>query len=89
LIGAEIKGLKVEKVLIENSSMWSREFYVGVIVSNSHKIKGPVLIFSSEGGSSIEEVSARNPERIGKLNVDYLKGGGAERGGGVDQPGLF
>jgi succinyl-CoA synthetase beta subunit len=49
---------------------------VGVIVSNSHKIKGPVLIFSSEGGSSIEEVSARHPERIGRLNVDYLMGVG-------------
>lgn len=76
LIGAEIKGLKVEKVLIEEQLDVEREFYVGVIVSNSHKIKGPVLIFSSEGGSSIEEVSARNPERIGKLNVDYLKGVG-------------
>jgi succinyl-CoA synthetase beta subunit len=76
LIGAEIKGLKVEKVLIEEQLEVEREFYVGVIVSNSHKIKGPVLIFSSEGGSSIEEVSARNPERIGRLNVDYLKGVG-------------
>ncbi len=76
LIGAEIKGLKVEKVLIEEQLEVEREFYVGVIVSNSHKIKGPVLIFSSEGGSSIEEVSARNPERIGRLNVDYLMGVG-------------
>jgi succinyl-CoA synthetase beta subunit len=74
LIGAEIKGLKVEKVLVEEQIEVDREFYVGVIVSNSHKIKGPVLIFSSEGGSSIEEVSARNPERIGRLNVDYLAG---------------
>jgi succinyl-CoA synthetase beta subunit len=80
LIGAEIKGLKVEKVLIEEQLEVEREFYVGVIVSNSHKIKGPVLIFSSEGGSSIEEVSARNPERIGRLNVDYLKGVGPKEG---------
>jgi succinyl-CoA synthetase beta subunit len=76
LIGAEVKGLKVEKVLIEERLDVEREFYVGVIVSNSHKIKGPVLVFSSEGGSSIEEVSARNPERIGRFNVDYLEGVG-------------
>jgi len=76
LLGAEIKGLKVEKVLVEEQLEVEREFYVGVIVSNSHKIKGPVLIFSSEGGSCIEEVSARNPERIGRLNVDYLTGVG-------------
>jgi succinyl-CoA synthetase beta subunit len=74
LLGAEIKGLKVEKVLIEEQLDVAREFYVGVIVSNSYKIKGPVMIFSSEGGSSIEEVAGRNPERIGNLTVDYLKG---------------
>jgi succinyl-CoA synthetase beta subunit len=78
LLGAEIKGLKVEKVLIEEQLDVAREFYVGVIVSNSYKIKGPVMIFSSEGGSSIEEVSGRNPERIGNLTVDYLKGVGLE-----------
>jgi len=78
LLGAEIKGLKVEKVLIEEQLDVAREFYVGVIVSNSYKIKGPVMIFSSEGGSSIEEVSGRNPERIGRLTVDYLKGVGLE-----------
>jgi succinyl-CoA synthetase beta subunit len=83
LIGAEIKGLKVEKVLIEEQLEVEREFYVGVIVSNSHKIKGPVLIFSSEGGSSIEEVSARNPERIGRLNVDYLTGVGPKEAGAL------
>ena len=78
LLGAEIKGLKVEKVLIEEQIEVAREFYVGVIVSNSYKIKGPVMIFSSEGGSSIEEVAGRNPERIGSLTVDYLKGVGLE-----------
>jgi succinyl-CoA synthetase beta subunit len=78
LLGAEIKGLKVEKVLIEEQLDVAREFYVGVIVSNSYKIKGPVMIFSSEGGSSIEEVAGRNPERIGSLTVDYLKGVGLE-----------
>jgi succinyl-CoA synthetase beta subunit len=78
LLGAEIKGLKVEKVLIEEQLDVAREFYVGVIVSNSYKIKGPVMIFSSEGGSSVEEVAGRNPERIGSLTVDYLKGVGLE-----------
>ncbi|MBW1956509.1 MAG: acetate--CoA ligase family protein [Deltaproteobacteria bacterium] len=74
LLGAEIKGLKVEWVLVEERLAVDKEFYAGVIVSNSYKIKGPVLIFSSEGGSSIEEVAGRNPERIGRLNVNYLQG---------------
>jgi succinyl-CoA synthetase beta subunit len=74
LIGSEIKGLKVEKILVEEQLEVERELYGGIIVSSSYKVKGPVLIFSSEGGSSIEEVSARNPERIASLDVDYIKG---------------
>ncbi|MCU0661160.1 MAG: acetate--CoA ligase family protein [Myxococcota bacterium] len=74
LLGKTIKGLVVEKLLVEEQLDAERELYIGVIVSNSHKIKGPVLLFSSEGGSSIEEVSKRNPERIASLEVDYLKG---------------
>ena len=74
LLGHEVKGLKVEKVLVEEQLEVERELYAGVIVSNSNKVKGPVCIFSSEGGSSIEEVAKRNPERISRLNVDYLKG---------------
>ena len=78
LIGSEIKGLTIEKVLVEEQLDVEKEFYAGVIVSNSYKVKGPVLIVSSEGGSSIEEVSQRNPERIAHLNVDYLQGVGSE-----------
>jgi succinyl-CoA synthetase beta subunit len=74
LIGQEIKGLKVEKVLVEEQLEVDRELYAGVIVSNSYKVKGPVFIFSSEGGTSIEEVSERSPERISRLDVDFLKG---------------
>ena len=76
LIGGDIKGLTVEKVLVEEQLEVDRELYVGVIVSNSYKVKGPILILSTEGGSSIEEVSQRNPERIARLNVDYLQGVG-------------
>jgi len=74
LLGSTIKGLKVERVLVEETIPAARELYVGVMVSNSHKIKGPVLVLCSEGGSSVEEVGQRNPERIGRLAVDYLKG---------------
>jgi succinyl-CoA synthetase beta subunit len=78
LIGSEVKGLRVEKVLVEEQLEVEGEFYVGVTVSNSYKVKGPVLILSTEGGTSIEEVAARNPERIARGNVDYLEGVGPQ-----------
>ena len=74
LIGSTMKGLPVEKVLVEEKISIDREFYVGVIVSNSYKVKGPVLIFSTEGGVGVEEVAARNPEKVATLTVDYLQG---------------
>jgi len=78
LIGSEIRGQKVVSVLVEEQLDVDRELYMGVIVSNSYRIKGPILIFSSEGGSSIEDVAGRNPERVGQLNVDCLKGVGLD-----------
>ena len=78
LIGGTLKGLPVERVLVEEKISIDREFYVGVIVSNSYKVKGPVLIFSTEGGVGVEEVAARNPEKVATLAVDYLRGVGPE-----------
>jgi len=78
LFGSTIKGLPVEKLLVEEKLSIEREFYIGIIVSNSYKVKGPVVIFSTEGGVGIEEVAARNPEKVATLAVDYLRGVGSE-----------
>jgi succinyl-CoA synthetase beta subunit len=74
LIGSTVKGLPVDKVLVEERLDIEREFYAGIIVSNSYRVKGPVLIFSVEGGVGVEEVAARSPEKVATFNVDYLKG---------------
>lgn len=74
MLRSSIKGLSVEKVLIEERLDIERELYIGIIVNNSYKIKGPVLIFSIEGGVGVEEVAARSPEKIATLNINYLKG---------------
>ena len=74
LIGKEIKGLKVEKVLVEERLAIDREFYAGIIVNDSYKVKGPVLMFSTKGGVDIEEIAAELPEKVASLNVDILSG---------------
>ncbi|MGQ9653902.1 MAG: ATP-grasp domain-containing protein, partial [Thermodesulfobacteriota bacterium] len=74
LLGCQIKGLQVSKVLVEEQLNVEREFFCGVTVSNSHRIKGPLLIFGAEGGTSVEEVARRNPERVATLQVEYLAG---------------
>jgi len=74
ILNSEIKGLSVEKVLVEERLDVEKEFYIGVIVDNSYKVKAPVLVFCTEGGVDVEEVASRNPERIAKMVVDYLRG---------------
>ena len=74
LIGTEIKGFKVERVLVEEKLHINKEFYIGVIVDDSYKVKGPVVMFSTEGGVDIEEVVAKFPEKISSMNVDIFRG---------------
>ena len=74
LLAGEFGGFKVEKVLVEERVRVEREFYLGVIVNYSYKVKGPTLLFSLEGGAGIEEVAERRPEAVVRMDVDYLEG---------------
>ena len=74
LLGKEIKELKVEKVLVEEKLPIAKEFYAGVIVNDSYRVKGPVLMFSTQGGVDIEEVANKFPEKVASTNIDVLDG---------------
>jgi len=68
ILGMQIKGLTVEKVLITPAEDIASESYVGVIVDRASK--APVFMVSREGGVDIEEVAARDPKAIRRLVVD-------------------
>ncbi len=70
LLGKEIKGLEVQKVLVEEKLAIEDEFYAGVIVNDSYKVKGPTLMFSTKGGTGIEEIATQFPEQTISMNVD-------------------
>jgi len=74
MLGKDIKGQKVEKVLVEEKLDIAREFYASVIVNDSYKVKGPVIMFSTRGGTGIEEIAAQFPETITSQNIDILSG---------------
>jgi succinyl-CoA synthetase beta subunit len=71
LLGAEIKNLTVERVLVEEKLDIDREFYAGVIINASREVRAPVVMFSTEGGVEIEEVPS---QKIAQMNVDVLRG---------------
>jgi succinyl-CoA synthetase beta subunit len=61
-------GKMVNVLLVEEGLAIARELYLGVVVDRG--LGGPVLIMSSEGGTEIEEVAARAPEKILREPVD-------------------
>lgn len=71
LLGAKIKGLTVEKVLVEEKLDIEREFYAGVIVNDHREVRAPVLMFSTAGGMDIESVPE---DQIATMNVDVIRG---------------
>ena len=72
IIGMEIGGHVVEKVLVEAKSDIAREFYAAIL--NDPETKGPVVMFSTEGGMDIEEIAAETPEKLRKAPVDVRHG---------------
>jgi succinyl-CoA synthetase beta subunit len=72
IIGMEIDGHKVEKVLIEEQMPIERELYAAVL--NDPASQGPLVIFSTAGGMDIEEVAASAPDRLRRKPVDIRRG---------------
>ena len=72
ILGLEIKGLTVKKVLITPAEEILSEAYVGIILDRG--TQRPVIMVSAAGGIDIEEVAAKTPEKIHKLAVDPVVG---------------
>ncbi|MFV0593179.1 MAG: ADP-forming succinate--CoA ligase subunit beta [Draconibacterium sp.] len=72
ILGMDIKGITVEKVLVADAVDIEKEFYVGLI--NDRNAKAVTLMASSEGGVEIEEVAKTNPEKIIKMPIDPTMG---------------
>ena len=71
ILGMDIKGLTVKQVLVEEQLAIKQEFYAGLIINSAQEVRGPVLMFSPEGGMDIESVPE---DKIATLNVDVIKG---------------
>lgn len=72
IIGMDIAGHRVEKVLIEEQMPIGRELYAAVM--NDPESKGPLVVFSTEGGMDVEEVAATAPDKLRRKPVDIRRG---------------
>jgi len=72
ILGMDIAGHIVAGVLVEGRSDIAREFYAAIM--NDAASKGPLVIFSTEGGMDIEDVAASTPDKIKRVAVDIRVG---------------
>lgn len=72
VLGMEIKGLRVWKILVDETVGITKEIYLGI--TNDRAARAPVMMASAAGGVDIEEVAATTPEKIVKINIDPLMG---------------
>ncbi len=68
ILGMQIKGLVVHKVLVVPAAEIASEAYVGLIMDRASQ--RPVFMVSPAGGIDIEEVAAKTPDKIRRLPVD-------------------
>ncbi|RYG66728.1 ADP-forming succinate--CoA ligase subunit beta [bacterium] len=68
IIGMEIKGLKVEKVLVEEAADIKEEYYLGITTDRAARRN--IVMVSKEGGIEIEIVAEENPAAIARLHLD-------------------
>ncbi len=62
ILGMDIKGLKVERLLVDPAVSIAGEYYVGITFDRRKKL--PVMMASASGGVDIEKVAAETPEQI-------------------------
>jgi succinyl-CoA synthetase beta subunit len=62
ILGMDIKGLTVKKVLVDEAADIRTEIYLGAVLDRARQ--RVVLMASSEGGVEIEQVAAETPEKI-------------------------
>ena len=72
ILGMDIKGITVRKVLVGPAADIVREYYLAAVLDRA---AGRILLMgSAEGGVEIEQVAASNPDAIVRLHADPLLG---------------
>ena len=72
ILGMQIKGITVKKVLVTVAADIAHEYYLGVVLDRASK--SVMLIGSAEGGVEIEETAKTNPEKIIRIAADPALG---------------
>jgi succinyl-CoA synthetase beta subunit len=72
ILGMDIKGITVERVLVAPAVDIASEAYAGIVIDRASR--RPVMMVSAAGGVDIEEVARETPEKIRRVEIDPRHG---------------
>jgi succinyl-CoA synthetase beta subunit len=72
ILGMTIGDHLVEKVLVEAETPIAKEYYAAVL--NHQETKSPLILFSTEGGMDVEEITEKHPDKMAHLPIDMREG---------------
>ncbi|MEY4397438.1 MAG: hypothetical protein RLZ53_14 [Actinomycetota bacterium] len=72
ILGLDIKGHVVKRVMVAQGAKIAREFYFSVLLDRSNRTF--LSLCSVEGGMEIEQLAEERPEALAKVPVDATKG---------------
>jgi succinyl-CoA synthetase beta subunit len=72
LLGMRVGNYTVDRILVEEKLAIAAEYFVGLVLDDA--LKQPVIVFSPAGGTGVEEMAHRHPEKVARQAVDVLTG---------------
>jgi succinyl-CoA synthetase beta subunit len=72
LFGREVNNFIIDRVLVEKKIEIEQEYFASLIISDTER--APVMIFSAVGGTGVEEIVQKNPDKVAFHTIDVING---------------
>ncbi|HOI03897.1 MAG TPA: acetate--CoA ligase family protein, partial [Dermatophilaceae bacterium] len=72
ILGMDIKGHTVKKVMIAEGAKIAEEYYFGLLLDRTNRTY--LAMCSKEGGMDIETLAVEHPEKLARIAVDAIDG---------------
>lgn len=72
MLGMKVRSYVVDRVLVERKLEIAAEYFAGLVIDDARKC--PLLVFSPTGGTGVEEIASRHPDKVFRLPVDVRTG---------------
>jgi len=72
MLGQVVNNFPIKRVLVEKKLSIEHEFFAAVIIDDA--VQRPLVVFSSIGGSGVEDIAKRFPDAVAKKHVDIKVG---------------